>query len=141
MTRPSLAGIEKRTAAATEGPWEVNGPDEDWAVIHSGPDSVIHAYTAHDPDCERCTCGGDEAGHVAISVEDAELIAHARTDLDALTAAVRDVLAALTPHWDAQVRREAKFGRSGSACVCEACNAVRALATHLDLTDTEGDPT
>ena len=63
------------------------------------------------------------------------------TAVPALTAAVRDVLAALTPHWDAQVRREAKFGRSGSACVCEVCDAVRALATHLDLTDTEGDPT
>ena len=141
MTRPSLAGIEQRTAEATEGPWEVNGPDEDWAVIHSGPDSVIHAYTVHDPDCEGCTCGGDEAGHVAISVEDAEFIAAARAAVPDLLAAVRDVLAVLAPHWDAQVRREAKFGRSGSACVCEACNAMRALATHLDLTDPEGDPT
>ena len=98
MTRPSLAGIEQRTAEATEGPWEVNGPDEDWAVIHSGPDSVIHAYTVHDPDCEGCTCGGDEAGHVAISVEDAEFIAAARAAVPDLLAAVRDVLALHQPY-------------------------------------------
>ena len=131
MTRPSLAGIEHRTAEATEGPWEVNGPDEDWAVIHSGPDSVIHAYTVHDPDCEGCECGGGEAGHVAISVEDAELIAHARMDLVDLTAAVRDVLALLDRH-----EQDNPLGR-------EQWNAdIRAaLAARLDLTDPEGDPT
>ena len=138
MTRPSLAGIEQRTAEATEEPWEVNGPDEDWAVIHSGPDSVIHAYTVHDPDCEGCTCGGDEAGHVAISVEDAELIAHARTDLPALTDAVRDVLAL---HAEAACSR----GYPQAFCVdCDRawpCDTVRALAARLDLTDPEGDPT
>ena len=143
MTRPSLAGIEQRTAAATEWPWEVNGPDEDWAVIHSGPDSVIHAYTVHDQDCEGCTCGGDEAGHVAISVEDAAFIAAARTAVPALTAAVRDVLKVAAPHWEWATRRETKFGRpaSDASCVCEVCKIVRALATHLDLTDPEGDPT
>ena len=138
MTRTSLAGIEQRTAAATEEPWEVNGPDEDWAVIHSGPDSVIHAYTVHDPDCEGCTCGGDEAGHVAISVEDAEFIADARTAVPALTAAIRDVLAR---HAEANC-----FGGYPQAfCIdCDRawpCATVRALAAHLDLTDPEGEPT
>lgn len=138
MTRPSLAGIEQRTAEATEEPWEVNGPDEDWAVIHSGPDSVVHAYTAHDPDCERCTCGGDDAGHVAISVEDAALIAHARTDIPALTAAVRDVLAL-------HFTRHTVYSGSPSLPCAECghatpCATVRALAAHLDLTDPEGDP-
>ena len=144
MTRPSLAGIEQGAAAATEEPWEVNGPDEDWAVIHSGPDSVIHAYTVHDPDCEGCTCGGDEAGHVAISVEDAAFIAHARTDLPALTAAVRDVLAlhnASGERWEGfprADRRVAYCTRDGEAAPCAT---VRALAAHLDLTDPEGEPT
>ena len=131
MTRPSLAGIEQRAAEATEGSWEVNGPDEDWAVVHSGPDSVIHAYTVHDPDCEGCTCGGDEAGHVAISVEDAEFIAHARTDVDALTAAVRDVLALHV--------EDRGFCRDCDHA--SPCPTLRALAAHLDLTDPEGDPT
>ena len=173
MTRPSLADIEQRTAAATEGPWEVNGPDEDWAVIHSGPDSVIHAYTVHDPDCEGCTCGGDEAGHVAISVEDAELIAHARMDLVDLTAAVRDVLALHAPapvyahiddcghpddgdHGIEGDRRDEYFcpDTPTGDVLCEGCGldedqeptsypcpTIRALATRLDLTDPEGDPT
>ena len=154
MTRPSLAGIEQRTAAATEEPWEVNGPDEDWAVIHSGPDSVIHAYTVHDPDCEGCTCGGDEAGHVAISVEDAEFIADARTAVPALLAAVRDVLALHTDGGQSQGYTHDAPGGYGyiDHCCTECgsfgefgepwpCPTVRALAAHLDLTDPEGDPT
>ena len=131
MTRPSLAGIEQRAAEATAEPWVVNGPAEQWAVISSGHDSVIHAYTVHDPDCESCTCGGDEAGHVAISVEDAAFITAAHTVVPALTAAVRDVLAVLDRH-----ERDNPLGR-------EQWNAdIRdALAAHLDLTDPEGDPT
>ena len=121
MTRPSLAGIEKRAAAATEGPWDYYRP-------HCA--SGYHEITR-----------GQETLACQVSDWDAAFIAHARTAVPALTAAVRDALAALTPHWDAQVRREAKFGRSGSACVCEACNAVRAIIAHLDLTDPEGDPT
>ena len=173
MTRPSLAGIEQRAAAATEEPWVVNGPDEDWAVIHSGPDSVIHAYTAHDPDCERCTCGGDEAGHVAISVEDAAFIARARTAVPALVAAVRDVLARHQPYtiwayddvngvwiYDEHCERvvvavaccectsDASIERLGDCewteddpIVVHPCPTVSAITAHLDLTDTEGDPT
>lgn len=121
MTRPSLAGIEKRAAAATEGPWR----SQRFTVVPPG-------------------VGFDEPGDEVALTQwpvNAEFIAETRTAVPALTAAVRDVLTALAPHWDAQVRREAKFGRSGSACVCEACNAMRALAAHLDLTDPEGDPT
>ena len=145
MTRPSLAGIEQRAAEATAGPWEVNGPDEDWAVIHSGPDSVIHAYTVHDPDCEGCTCGGDEAGHVAISVEDAEFIADARTAVPALTAAVRDVLALHREGGEVMGYDAEGVLDYLSACIeCDQawpCATRRALAARLDLTDPEGDPT
>ena len=130
MTRPSLAGIEQLAAAATEGPWFQgrNGRP------HESTRDVYSKREPHEPDSH------DIATYMH-SDEDAAFIAHVRTAVPALTAAVRDVLAALTPHWDAQVRREAKFGRSGSACVCEACNAVRAIIAHLDLTDPEGDPT
>ena len=62
-------------------------------------------------------------------------------DVPALTAAVCDVLKVATPHWENQTRREAKFSRPGSACVCEVCDIMRALAAHLDLTDPEGEPT
>ena len=126
MTRPSLAGIEQRAAAATAGPWEASGSHvgttwtgaSDW----SGPIDDRELVATASP-------------------ADAALIAHARTDLPALTAAVRDVLKAATPHWENQTRREAKFSRPGSACVCEVCDIMRALAAHLDLTDPEGDPT
>ena len=133
MTRPSLAGIEQRAAAATGGPWsaadehgDLPGADPAWCVSRMTEDGRwMH----------------DVADEFGLEPADAEFIAAARTAVPALTAAVRDVLAVLAPHWDAQVRREAKFGRSGSACVCEACNAVRAIIAHLDLTDPEGDPT
>lgn len=85
-----LAEIQARAEEATEGPWKVNGADEDWAVISSGPDSVFHAYSAHGI-CEGCECG-DGAAHVAIGIEDAEFIAHARTDVPALVIALRSVL-------------------------------------------------
>ena len=30
-------------------------------------------------------------------------------------------------HWNAQIKRESKFGRTGSSCVCEVCKIMRAL--------------
>ena len=121
MTRPSLAGIEQRAAAATEGPWDYYRP-------HYA--SGYHEITR---DQEALAC--------QVSGWDAAFIAAARTAVPALTAAVRDVLRVAAPHWENQTRREAKFNRPGSACVCEVCKIVRALAAHLDLTDPEGDPT
>ena len=59
------------------------------------------------------------------------------TAVPALTAAVRDVLAV---HVEATCSR----GYPQAYCVdCDQawpCATVRALATHLDLTDPEGDP-
>ena len=129
MTRPSLAGIEQRTAAATEGPWFQgrNGRP------HESTRDVYSKREPHEPDSH------DIATYVH-SEEDATLIAHARTDLPALTAAVRDVLA---------LHREDGYGEC-SHCpdpsdahwsVPYPCPTVRALAAHLDLTDPEGDPT
>ena len=119
MTRPSLAGIEPFSATPwLFQPWGGQNQNGDYA------ESIL--LDAH-----------GEALAYGLPNGDGALIAAAPD----LLAAVRDVFAALAPHWDAQVRREAKFGRSGSACVCEACNAVRALIAHLDLTDPEGDPT
>ena len=62
-------------------------------------------------------------------------------DVPTLTDALRAALAVLSPHWEYQTHREAKFGRTGSSCVCEVCDAMRAITQHLDLTDPEGDPT
>ena len=132
MTRPSLAGIEQRAASATAGPWFQgrNGRP------HESTRDVYSKREPHEPDSH------DIATYVH-SEEDAAFITAARTDLPALTAAVRDVLKVAAPHWEWATRRETKFGRpaSDASCVCEVCKIVRALATHLDLTDPEGDPT
>lgn len=45
----------------------------------------------------------------------------------ALLTAVEKVLEVLSPHYESQVQREAKFGRKGSACVCEVCRAMEAI--------------
>ena len=123
VTRPSLAGIKKRAAAATEGPWDYYRPH------------FASGYYEITRDQETLAC--------PVSDLDAAFIADARTAVPALTAAVRDVLKVAAPHWEWATRRETKFGRpaSDASCVCEVCKIVRALATHLDLTDPEGDPT
>ena len=157
MTRPSLAGIEKRAAGATPGPWEVVGPSNpgpynDLAIV---PLSEVGAVA-----------------YVQPLWADAAFIAAARTAVPALTAAVRDVLALHAPapvyayiddcgHPD--------DGDHGIEVMCGEyvcpdtptgdvlclgcgldedqdptpypCETVRALTAHLDLTDPEGDPT
>ena len=123
MTRPSLAGIEQRTAAATAGPWNVAGPSnpgpwDDLTIIPLGEVGAV--------------------AYVQPQWDDAAFIADARTDLPALTAAVRDVLAL---HAEATCSR----GYPQAYCIeCDQvwpCATVRALAARLDLTDPEGDPT
>lgn len=42
-------------------------------------------------------------------------------------ATIERVRAVCADHWDYQTRREAKFGREGSGCVCEICNVMRVL--------------
>lgn len=132
MTRPSLAGIEQRAAAATAGPW-FQGRN---SRPHESTCDVYSKREPHEPDSH------DIATYVH-SEEDAAFITDARTAVPALTAAVRDVLKVVAQHWEWATRRETKFGRpaSDASCVCEVCKIVRALAAHLDLTDPEGDPT
>lgn len=91
-----LDEIEARANTATEGPWEVNGPDQPWATISHGSDSILHAYEQHHPYCEGCECG-DPRSEVALSDEDAEFIAHARTDMPALVAVARYALSQHAP--------------------------------------------
>ena len=129
MTRPSLAGIEQRTAAATEGPWEAT-QDKCWGEAYPSLSiQRVYEYTDYDP---------ARAGCEPLDAEDVEFIAHARTDIPALTTAVRDVLAM---HAEATCSR----GYPQAFCIdCDQvwpCATVRALAARLDLTDPEGDPT
>lgn len=68
----------------TEGPWVVN--QEGWSCISSGPDSVFHGY--FNGSCGDCGDEIHDAASVAISVEDAEFIAAARTLVPELVAEV-----------------------------------------------------
>ena len=119
MTRPSLAGIEQRAAAATEGPWDYYRP-------HYA--SGYHEITR---DQEALAC--------QVSGWDAAFIADARTVVPALTAAVRDMLA-LAARLDRLAARhlDSETGRIETAVAHELRTT---LAAHLDLTDPEGDPT
>ncbi len=81
--------VERAKAALSEhvtsAPWVVNR--EGWACVSSGSDSVFHAY--YEGDCPSC---GDEItpvdARVAISIEDAEFIAAARSLVPELVAEV-----------------------------------------------------
>lgn len=55
-----------------------------------------------------------------LAAEQAALIKSQAALLDQVRAICAD-------HWGYQTRREAKFGREGSGCVCEICNVMRAL--------------
>ena len=68
MNAGDFAAIEARLAAATEGPWEIIGGGEYIAPI-------------------GITVAPDDGG---VTTADAEFIAHARVDIPALLAAVRE---------------------------------------------------
>ena len=132
-----LAKIRARAEAATEGPWMVNGPGEEWAAISSGPHAVIHAYTVHDGDCPGCECG-DGAAEVALTIEDAEFIAASRTDLPTLLAAVEAVIvlhrltSVSEDYYDQSVMRDV-------CAECDQywpCNTLNAITDALDAQDT-----
>ena len=120
MTRPSLAGIEQRAAAATKGPWFQgrNGRP------HESTRDVYSKREPHEPDSH------DIATYMH-SDEDAAFITAARTAVPALTAAVRDVLALHTED----------RGFCQNCGHTHPCPTIHVLAAHLDLTDPEGEPT
>ena|SRR5699024_1790863 len=86
-----LDQIERLDKEATKGPWDHT---VEWAEIGSGSDSVIHGYGyAHCDGCDEEIEGVD--ARVALSPDDAEFIALARTALPQLAKALRGVLDAI----------------------------------------------
>ena len=85
-TTDRLNEIEARANAATEGPWEADKYTE------LDPDGFyeLARVIAPDPDDEEDYAIG--VVHVGILRNDAAFIAHARTDVPALVAALRAVL-------------------------------------------------
>ena len=139
MTRPSLAGIEQRTAAATEGPWEAFGTT---VGAMTGPVDCGGCSGLPSPRHEPACLWRDLA---EASEPDTEFIADARTAVPALLAAVRDVLALHREGGEVMGYDAEGVLDYLPACIdCDQaypCATVRALAAHLDLTDPEGEPT
>ena len=88
-----LDKIEARANAATEGPWEAEWRFTGWDISGNVDDDGLPALIASEVDSE-----------------DTEFIAHARTDVPDMAAALRAVLAIHTP-----VDR----GRATACCTCE----------------------
>ena len=83
MVNDVVARAKAALEGVTAGPW-VN--TEDWAVISSGPDSVLHGY--FEGSCPVCGDEIEDRAYVAISIEDLEFIAAARTLVPELVAEV-----------------------------------------------------
>ena len=84
-----LNEIEARANAATEGPWEWEGEAKaEWEI---GANSLVPSRRPDDP--VLYGYGYDASGIEVKTPADAEFIAHARTDVPALVAALRAVLA------------------------------------------------
>ena len=81
-----LAQIEARANAATEGPWE----SDEYTEIDPDGFYELSRVIAPDPDDGEDYAIG--VVHVGILRNDAAFIAHARTDVPALVAALRAVL-------------------------------------------------
>ena len=83
-----LDEIEARANAATEGPWEWEGEAKgEWEI---GANSLVPSRRPDDP--VLYGYGYDASGIEVKTPADAEFIAHARTDVPALVAALRAVL-------------------------------------------------
>lgn len=121
VTSERLAEIRVRVEESSEGPWEAL-PEGGWAVIGSGSDSVIHAYSEH----AVCSCGEacDGSPEVAMSIEDIEFVAHARTDVPDLLAHV-DHLTAENARLREGIEELAKTGEA------DGRGNSRDLARHL----------
>ena len=118
-----LNEIEARANAATEGPWT---PDEYTEV---DPDGFyeLSRVIAPDPDGDdRCAIG---VVHTGILRPDADFIAHARTDVPALVAALRAVLdladrwATQSTDYDEDTEQQIDDGKAIVRAIEEALNA------------------
>ena len=83
-----LNEIEARANAATEGPWEWEGEAKaEWEI---GANSLVPSRRPDDP--VLYGYGYDASGIEVKTPADAEFIAHARTDMPDMAAALRAVL-------------------------------------------------
>ena len=103
-----LDEIEARANAATEGPWEWEGVAK--AAWEEGANSLVPSRRPDDP--VLYGYGYDASGIEVKTPADAEFIAHARTDVPALVAALRAVL---------EVHKEDGNGWEPGGSFCTEC--------------------
>ena len=110
-----LNEIEARANAATEGPWEWEGKsDEMWP---QGENSLM-ATGGAEPEYVLMAWGYDAYGITAECDADAEFIAHARTDVPALVAALYEVL---DQHQRVVLPTYLPIGRMEDVSICGVC--------------------
>ena len=110
-----LNEIEARANAATEGPWEWEGDAKaEWEI---GANSLVPSRRPDDP--VLYGYGYDASGIEVKSPADAEFIAHARTDVPALVAALRAVLE-LHPR-EVVMAADPEFGQMEDDAICAEC--------------------
>ena len=110
-----LDEIEARANAATEGPWEWEGEAKaEWEI---GANSLVPSRRPDDP--VLYGYGYDASGIEVKTPADAELIAHARTDVPDMAAALRAVLK-LHPRV-VVLHADPEFGRMEDDAICGAC--------------------
>lgn len=56
-----------------------------------------------------------------------------RCDVPDLVQALEDAIEVLRPHYEFHLRRSERYERTGSDCVCDACNAMRAIEDALGV--------
>ena len=117
-----LNEIEARANAATEGPWEWEGEAKaEWEI---GANSLVPSRRPDDP--VLYGYGYDASGIEVKTPADAEFIAHARTDMPDMAAALRAVL---------EIHRTAASRRATSTTVPTAtCRTAAQSAGRLGST-------
>ena len=109
-----LNEIEARANAATEGPWEWEGEAKaEWEI---GANSLVPSRRPDDP--VLYGYGYDASGIEVKKPADAEFIAHARTDVPALVAALYEVL---DQHQRVVLPTYLPIGRMEDVSICGVC--------------------
>lgn len=120
-----LTQIEARANAASEGPWTwathetVDG--DAWAVFDASDHALASNRDGWGPDAE----------FIAHSCEDVLwLVGEVRRLREQVEAALESVESSgMRTHYDTMLRRERKFGRDESSCVCEVCKFMPTVRT------------
>ena len=122
-------------------PLDLVADNRKWVRLHENNAHQAEAarrITALLAEVERLRADRDEQGRFLSAVADAvrttglsvsEVLSAlgVKTERDRLTDTLDWVRAVCAEHWEYQTRREAKFGRTGSSCICHACEVMRAI--------------